>query len=79
VLKESPANTRITVVDGIILVEKRIYLSQELRKEVFRQCHEIKTVGHQGNEGILERMKRTYYFLKMRKYVEDSVRKCDTC
>jgi hypothetical protein len=23
-------------------------------------------------------MKRTYYFLKIRKYIKDSVRKCDT-
>jgi Integrase zinc binding domain len=79
VLKELPANTRITVVDGIILVEEKIYLSQELRKEVFRQCHEVKTAGYQGNEGTLERMKRIYYFPKMRRYVEDNVRKCDTC
>ena len=45
-LKEPPANTKITVIDGIILVKEKIYLSQELRKEVFRQCHNVKTAKH---------------------------------
>jgi hypothetical protein len=34
------------MIDRIILVEKRIYLSQKLRKEVFRQYHNAKTTGH---------------------------------
>jgi hypothetical protein len=45
-LKELPANIRITVINGIILVKEKIYLFQKLRKEVFRQCHEIKTVKY---------------------------------
>jgi hypothetical protein len=39
-------NTRIIVIDGIILVKEKIYLSQKLRKEVFHQYHDIKTAGH---------------------------------
>src|SRR5258705_13336418 len=30
------------------------------------------------NEDILKRIKRTYYFSKIRKYVKNNVRKCDT-
>jgi hypothetical protein len=67
------------MINRIILVEKKIYLSQKLRKEVFRQYHNVKTVRYQRNEDILERMKRTYYFSKIKKYVEDNVRKYDTC
>jgi hypothetical protein len=77
-LKEPPANIRITMIDGIILVEKKIYLSQKLRREVFRQCHNVKIVRYQENEDILKRIKRTYYFPRIRKYVENSVRKYDT-
>ena len=47
-----------------------IYVPRELRKEVFEQLYEEQTTGHQGIDKILERMQRTYYFLKMRKYVE---------
>jgi hypothetical protein len=67
------------MVNEIILVEENIYLFQKLRKEVFRQYYNVKTVEYQKNENILKRMKRTYYFFKIRKYVEDNVRKCDTC
>jgi hypothetical protein len=67
------------MINKIILVEKKIYLSQKLRKKVFRQCHNVKIAEHQKNKDILKRMKRTYYFPKIRKYVENSVRKCDTC
>jgi hypothetical protein len=45
-LKESFANIKITVINEIILVKKKIYLSQELKKEIFRQCHDIKTVRY---------------------------------
>jgi hypothetical protein len=78
-LKKLPANTRITVINRIILVEKKIYLFQKLKREVFRQCHKIKITEYQKNEGTLERIKRTYYFPKIRKYVENGVRKYDTC
>jgi hypothetical protein len=79
VLKKPLTNIRITVIDGIILVKEKIYLSQKLRKKVFRQYYDIKIAKYQSNKGTLKRMKRIYYFPKIRKYVEDSVRKCDTC
>jgi hypothetical protein len=45
-LKELPANTRITVINGIILVKEKIYLFQKLKKEIFRQCHDVKTAEY---------------------------------
>jgi hypothetical protein len=45
-LKESFKNIRITVVNGIILVKKKIYLSQKLKKEVFRQYYNIKIIEY---------------------------------
>jgi hypothetical protein len=72
-------NIRITVVNGIILVKKKIYLFQKLRKEVFCQYYNIKTVKYQRNKGTLKRIKRIYYFPKIKKFVENNMRKCDTC
>ncbi len=34
---------------------------------------------HQNLNKIIERISRTYYFLKMRKQVEDIIRKCNVC
>jgi hypothetical protein len=45
-LKKSPTNIKIIVIDGIILVKKKIYLSQKLKKKAFRQYHNIKTAEH---------------------------------
>jgi hypothetical protein len=41
-LKKLFTNIRIAVIDGIILIKKKIYLFQELRKEVFRQYYNVK-------------------------------------
>jgi hypothetical protein len=60
-------------------VKEKIYLSQKLRKEIFRQYHNIKTARHQKNKDTLKQIKRTYYFPKIKKYVENNVRKYDTC
>ena len=56
-----------------------IYVSQSLRQEVFNQHHETRIAGHQGINRTLELITRTYYFPKIRKFVEDRIRTCDTC
>jgi hypothetical protein len=79
ILAKPPRESRITVQDGIILVEGLIYVPQSLRRGIFEKYHNARTMGHQGTDRTLERMQRTYYFPNMRKYVEDRIRKCDPC
>src|SRR5450755_2090996 len=78
-LKEPSSNKGITIQDGIILINGLIYVPQSLRQEVFDQHHETKTAGHQKIDRTLELITRTYYFPKMRKFVEDRIRTCDAC
>jgi hypothetical protein len=78
-LKEPSANENVRIEDGFILMEDAIYVPSQLRREIFQQCHKTRMAGHQGNEGTLERMKRSYYFPHMRKYVVDNIKKCDVC
>jgi hypothetical protein len=78
-LKEPPRESRIQVIEGIILMEGLIYVPQSLRQGVFERYHDAKTMGHQGIDRTLERIQRMYYFPKMRGYVEENIRKCDAC
>ena len=41
--------------------------------------HSSKIHGHQDFDKIIERIFRTYNFSKIRKQIEDTVRKCDIC
>ena len=41
--------------------------------------HKTMIHEHQDSNKIIERISRIYYFLKMRKQVEDIIRKCDVC
>src|SRR5450755_3322308 len=78
-LKEPSSNKGITIQNGIILINGLIYIPQSFRQEVFNQHHEIRTAGHQGIDRTLELITRTYYFPKIRKFVEDRIRVCDAC
>jgi Integrase zinc binding domain len=76
-LKEPSSNKEITIQDGIILINRLIYVPQSFRQEIFNQYHEIKTAEHQGIDRTLELITRTYYFPKIKKFVEDRIRVCD--
>jgi hypothetical protein len=76
-LKTSLSDTRVTIKQGIILMNRLVYVPQSLRQEVFSQHHETRTAKHQGIDRTLELITRTYYFPKMRKFVKDRIRICD--
>ena len=65
---------------GLLTFQERIYVPTGTRGEIFRIYHEAESSGgHQGIEKTLEKMSRSFYFPRMRKYVEDRVNKCDIC
>jgi hypothetical protein len=78
-LRTSPSDTRVTIKQRIILINGLIYIPQLLRQEVFSQHHETRTVKYQKIDRTLELLTRTYYFPKIKKFVEDRIRVCDTC
>jgi Integrase zinc binding domain len=77
--KESLEDTAIAITEDFIFMNERIYVPLFLRKEIYSQNYDPQTVGHLGIDYTLERIQRIYYFLKIRKYVEDRIRKCTTC
>ena len=45
-LKIPPSDTRITIKQGIILMDGLVYVPQSLRQEIFDQHHEIRIAGY---------------------------------
>ena len=78
-LKKPSVNKNVRIEDGFILIKDAIYIPSQLKREIFQQCYETRMAEHQRNEGTLERIKRSYYFPHIRKYVVDNIKKCDMC
>lgn len=65
--------------DGMLTYQGLIYVPASCRKELVDEFHGAQPHGHQGSAKTLERITRTYYFPHMRRFVEDALRKCNTC
>ena len=52
---------------------------QELRRRIIKLHHDTLLAGHGGKARTLDLIKRTYFWPKMRKTVEQYVRNCHTC
>jgi len=72
-------NTNFEITNEILTFQDLIYVSIRCRQEVINDYHESMIHEHQESNKIIERISRTYYFLKMKKQVEDIIRKCDVC
>jgi len=72
-------NANFEVINEILIFQDLIYVSARCRQEMIDNHHKSMIHEHQSLNKIIERISRTYYFLKMRKQIEDIVRKCDVC
>ena len=68
-------------VDGLWLKEGRVYVpaDTELRLRILEAHHDRRTVGHLGQDKMLELIAREYIWPGMREFVNEYVRTCDTC
>jgi Integrase zinc binding domain len=80
IILETPLKDRqITIQEGLILMDRLIYVLQRLRNEVFKCYHKTRATGHQGIRKTLELIQQMYYFPGIRKYIEEKIRICDSC
>jgi hypothetical protein len=54
VFKELLIDTAIAIIEGLILIKERIYVSLLLRKKIYSQNHDFYTVGYPEIDYILE-------------------------
>ena len=67
--------------EGTLLRHGLIYVPavDHLKLALLKECHDAPTAGHLGQEKTLELLSRNYYWPKMRTFVNEYVRTCDTC
>ncbi len=67
--------------EGLLLKDGLIYIpaNDELKVEILKRCHDARTAGHLGQKNTLERVSRDYYWPRMRQFINEYVRTCDTC
>ncbi len=72
-------NANFEITNEILTFQDLIYVSTRCRQEIINDYHKSMIHEHQSSNKTIERISRIYYFLKMRKQVEDIIRKCDVC
>jgi len=72
-------NANFEITNEILIFQDLIYVSTRCRQEIIDNYHKSIIHKHQSSNKIIERISRIYYFLKMRKQVEDIIRKYDVC
>ena len=67
--------------EGLLLHNGLVYVPaiDALKLEILKDCHDARTAGHLGQEKTLELVSREYYWPRIRAFVNDYVRTCDTC
>jgi hypothetical protein len=67
--------------NDLLMHNSRIYVpdSEPIKVDILRKAHDGLTAGHFGQTKTLEVVSRDFYWPRMRTFVDDYVRTCDTC
>ena len=75
------SDTSYHLADDIIYKDNCIYVPDvsDIKSKLMQEHHDIPLSGHVGIHKTLERLKRKWYWPKMKREVEDYVRSCVAC
>ena len=79
IIKNIADNANFEIINEILTFQDLIYVSTRCKQEIINNYHKLMIHEHQELNKIIERIFRIYYFSKMRKQVEDIIRKCNVC
>jgi len=67
--------------NGMLLRNGLVYIPavNAIKLEILDECHDAKTAGHLGQDKTLELISRDYYWPRMRQFVNEYIRTCNTC
>jgi hypothetical protein len=74
--------------DGILVLENsiprsvksgKIYVPENLRERVMRECHSTPSAGHLGSNKMYELLSRDFWWPRMNSSVREFCKSCDTC
>ena len=78
-MKNIADNEDFKIQDKILTFQDLIYVLTRCKQEIINIYHDSKIHKHQKSDKIIERIFRIYYFSKLRKQIENTIRKCDVC
>jgi hypothetical protein len=64
---------------GLVYLRNLIYIPDCMRTEIIKQHHDDPMHRHMGIEKTAELILRNYYFLNMRRKVQNYIQQCKTC
>ncbi len=79
IIKNIADNANFEIINEILTFQDLIYVSTRCRQEIISNYHKLMIHEHQSSNKIIERIFRIYYFFKMRKQIENIIRKYDVC
>ena len=63
----------------MLTFQSLIYVLTRCKQEVINIYHVSKIYEHQDFDKIIEKIFKTYHFSKMRRQIENTIRRCDIC
>ena len=66
---------RLTMIDGLMYFDDRVYIPETMRREYLSLCHE----GHQGVNKCRRRAQRQFWWPGLSSDIQDYVARCNTC
>jgi len=79
IIKNIENNANFEIINKLLTFQDLIYVSTRCRQEMIDDHHKSMIHEHQNSNKIIKRISRIYYFSKMRKQIEDIIRKCNVC
>ena len=82
---ENQNRTDFKVRDGLLYKEEkpsppRLYIPEgTLRTDLLKEAHDSAISGHLGRDKTFERLSRTFYWPRMRAFIDEYVRSCPFC
>jgi len=79
IIKNIENNVNFEIINEILTFQDLIYVSTRCRQEMIDDHYKSMIHEHQNSNKIIERIFRIYYFSKMRKQIEDIIKRCNVC
>lgn len=67
--------------DGVLTTRSLIYVpnSEDIKVRIMQQAHDSKETGHPGQAKTLEVLQRTFFWPRMRDFINEYINSCDIC
>ena len=77
IIKNIVNNTNFEIQNKILIFQDLIYVLTRCEQEVINIYYSLRVHEHQKFDKIIEKIFRIYYFLKLRKQIENIIIKCN--